>query len=236
MFFTPVEAESFSTGDAVFVTPTIEARPDRLGYVSIGRYLGDIGDDADLYAADLAGRVKATDREVCGWLVDLRSNGGGNMWPMLAGLAPLLEEGEVGFFTLPTGSVEPWEIRGSVALWNGAAMVDNSLEAPTHLGRPIAVLISSFTGSSGEAVAVAFHGQEGVRFFGQPTAGLTTSNEPVELSDGALIALTMSNFTDRLGLQYGQGISVEPDEPTADFSTAENAAVEWLLTQAACNR
>jgi len=26
----------------------------------------------------------------CGWIVDLRSNGGGNMWPMLAGVGPLL--------------------------------------------------------------------------------------------------------------------------------------------------
>ena len=76
--------------------------------------------------------------------------------------------------------------------------------------------------------------REEVRFFGQPTAGLTTSNEPVELSDGALIALTMSVFTDRLGHQYGQGVSVQPDEATADFTQAENAAVEWLLAHPAC--
>ena len=113
-------------------------------------------------------------------------------------------------------------------------MVDNSLQDPAYVDRPVAVLISSFTGSSGEAVAVAFHGQAEVRFFGQSTAGLTTANELVELSDGALIALTMSNFTDRLGLQYGQGISVQPDEATADFTEAESAAVEWLLAHPAC--
>src|SRR6202042_1362834 len=29
----------------------------------------------------------------CGWAVDLRGNGGGNIWPMLAGLGPLLGNG-----------------------------------------------------------------------------------------------------------------------------------------------
>ncbi len=234
VFFTPGEADSFTDEAAIFVTPTVEVRPDRLGYVSIGRFLGDIGGDADAYAADLAGRIEAADEEACGWIMDLRSNGGGNMWPMLAGVAPLLEQGEVGFFTYPTGSVESWVISGSLALWDGAVMVDNSLQDPAYVDRPVAVLISSFTGSSGEAVAVAFHGQVEARFFGQSTAGLTTSNELVELSDGALIALTMSNFTDRLGLQYGQGISVQPDEATTDFTDAESAAVEWLLAHPAC--
>jgi C-terminal processing protease CtpA/Prc len=236
LFFSPGEAASFTEGDAVFVTPVVEVRPNRLGFVSIGRYLGDIGGDADAYAADLAGRIEAVDREACGWIMDLRRNGGGNMWPMLAGVAPLLEQGEVGSFTYPTGFSESWVISESLALWDGAVMVDNSSQGTDYVERPIAVLISSFTGSSGEAVAVAFHGQAGVRFFGQPTAGLTTSNELVELSDGALIALTMSNFTDRLGQQYGQGIPVEPDEATADFAEAESAAVEWLLTQGACSR
>ena len=33
-----------------------------------------------------------------GWIVDLRGNGGSNMWAALAGLGPLLGEGPVGFF------------------------------------------------------------------------------------------------------------------------------------------
>ena len=148
------------------------------------------------------------------------------MWPMLAGLAPLLEQGVVGSFTYPDGTFEPWEIRGSVATWDGVPMVDNSLPDPNNLRAPVAVLIGSLTGSSGEAVAVAFRGQEGTRYFGQSTAGLTTSNEPVELSDGAIIALTMSNFTDRHGRQYGQNTPVEPEQPTATSAETENSAIE----------
>src|SRR4051812_15802719 len=34
----------------------------------------------------------------CGWIVDIRGNRGGSMWPMLAGVGPILGEGLVGEF------------------------------------------------------------------------------------------------------------------------------------------
>jgi len=43
-----------------------------------------------------------------GWIVDLQTNTGGNMWPMLAGLGPILGEGALGGF-LDVDNVEvPW--------------------------------------------------------------------------------------------------------------------------------
>jgi C-terminal processing protease CtpA/Prc len=234
-FLPPTQADEFSDGPAVFVPPEVEARPDGIGFVSIGRYLGDIGEEADAYAADLATRIEAIAGGVCGWILDLRTNTGGNMWPMLAGLGPMLRQGVVGSFTYPDGEVEPWELRGSTALWDGLGMVDHGLAETADADLPVAVLISSLTASSGEAVAIAFHGQEQSRFFGQATAGLTTSNEPVELSDGATIFLTMSNFTDRLGRQYGQDLSVEPDQATSTHQEAAAAAIDWLLGTPACS-
>src|SRR5215472_4943040 len=38
-----------------------------------------------------------------GWLVDLRGNDGGNMWPMLAGIGPVLGEGDLRSFQAPGG-------------------------------------------------------------------------------------------------------------------------------------
>ena len=52
-------------------------------------------------------------------------------------------------------------------------------------GRPIAVLQSSATGSAGEATLLAFHGQPGVRTFGQTSAGLATANQGKNMPDGA---------------------------------------------------
>jgi len=38
-----------------------------------------------------------------GWIIDLRGNSGGNMYPMLAGLSSLLGEGVLGYDVYPDG-------------------------------------------------------------------------------------------------------------------------------------
>jgi len=42
------------------------------------------------------------------WIIDLRRNSGGDMWPMLAGVNALLGDGECGFFVSPTGKQISW--------------------------------------------------------------------------------------------------------------------------------
>jgi C-terminal processing protease CtpA/Prc len=118
-------------------------------------------------------------------------------------------------------------------------MVQNGFEPSAGDLLPTAVLIGGRTASSGEAVAIVFHGRDGVRFFGYPTAGLTTSNEPVHLSDGAMLALTMSVFADRTGTPFGQGVAVTPDETSGEYRTALGDDViadaeAWLWSQPSC--
>jgi carboxyl-terminal processing protease len=169
----------------------------------------------------------------CGWIVDLRSNSGGNMWPMLAGLGPLLGEGLQGFFVGPDGATFPWYYQ------NGQALVDDNplviVEQPLILEQtdlPVAVLISDQTASSGEAIAVAFRGREGSRFFGAPTFGVSTSIGGYELTDGAMIMLTVAVFADRAGVTYGSALP--PDEVTPTDNAAIDAATAWLMTQPSC--
>ena len=150
-----------------------------------------------------------------GWVVDLRGNVGGNMWPMLAGIGPLLGEGDhLGeFFTLDSHST--WKYRNGVA-----AEIEDGKEdpypavagAPYKLaGNPkVAVLIDRGTGSSGEAIAIAFRGRPETRFFGDHTQGASTANDIVKLSDGASIWLTIGVDADRTGKQYMDGF--DPDE------------------------
>lgn len=238
-FFTPQEAGDDFSGHARYEEPTVEVRDGGLGYISISGYTGDIGGQADAYATELARRITAIEAQSCGWIIDLRHNTAGNMWPMIAGLGPVLGSGTVGSFTYPDGRSEPWEISDGVSLWDGAPMVSNGMDGDAPERRPTAVLIGGRTGSSGEAVTVAFHGADEARFFGYPTAGLTTANEPVYLSDGAILALTMSVFTDRTGLEYGIGKRVDPDETIGSFRTADGEevvarAAEWLEEHPAC--
>lgn len=45
------------------------------------------------HANGLFGSLAEAGPPVCGYILDLRGNGGGNMWPMVIGLAPLLSDG-----------------------------------------------------------------------------------------------------------------------------------------------
>jgi carboxyl-terminal processing protease len=150
-----------------------------------------------------------------GWIVDLRGNVGGNMWPMLAGIGPLLGEGDdLGeFFTLDSHST--WKYRDGVA-----AEIENGKENPypAVAGAPykltvtpnVAVLVDRRTGSSGEAIAIAFRGRPKTRFFGEHTQGASTANDVVKLSDGASMWLTIGVDADRTGKKYLEGFG--PDQ------------------------
>ena len=238
IFLTPADAGSFR-GTAQFEEPVVERRDDGIGYIQFGGYMGDIGAQADAYATDLAARISAIAPESCGWIVDLRRNSGGNMWPMIAGLVPVLGTGAVGSFVYPDGRDEPWELADGVAWWDGSPMVSYGVDAEGSETRPTGVLIGGATASSGEAVTVAFHGADEVRMFGYPTEGLTTANEPVDLADGAILILTMSVFTDRNGVEFGINLPVEPDETVGEFRSASgheviDRAAEWLLAHPDC--
>lgn len=119
-----------------------------------------------------------------GWIVDLRGNVGGNMWPMLGGIGPLLGEGDdLGeFFNVKEHAT--WQYRNGVAaeLDNGKAEAYPAVEGSPYRiqGTPnVAVLIDRSTGSSGEAIAVAFRGRPHTRFFGEHTQGSSTVNQGI---------------------------------------------------------
>ena len=174
-----------------------------------------------------------------GWVVDLRGNVGGNMWPMLAGVGPLLGEGDhLGeFFTVQGHSV--WFYRDGVAGERDGDQVESypSVEGKAyHLTAlpPVAVLIDRSTGSSGEAIAVAFRGRPQTRFFGEHTQGVSTVNHPFQLIDGATMWITVGVQADRTGKQYpdglapDEGISVGDKVPPEDQDQVLQAGFAWL--------
>jgi carboxyl-terminal processing protease len=174
-----------------------------------------------------------------GWIIDLRGNGGGNMWPMLAGIGFVLGEGRIGYFLDSSGEETPWFYRAGKA-----GTVDGNVESesagiksvPFALPDmpPVAVLVDSGTGSSGEATAIAFAGRAKTRSFGTHTYGLTSSNQNFPLSDGAMLFLATGVEADRTNHVYENGI--EPDVsfpeppmlPTDATDTVLQAAESWL--------
>ena len=210
------------------------------GFTSMDR------DAAQQFASKLQQSLASMDKPECGLLLDLRGNTGGNMFPMLAGLAPLFADGDVGGLATANDGSVTWRFRDGafVASSKEHDNVARAAQPAMRIGNgntPVAVLLGQRTGSSGEAVAIAFVGRPNTRSFGAPTAGLTTGNRPVKLADGALLAITGSIMLDRTGKRYGGKLI--PDEPiamAASSSVADDptitAAIAWLDKQSACTR
>lgn len=183
-----------------------------------------------------------------GWLIDLRGNGGGNMWPMLAGIGAVLGEADLGTFESGSGDREPWFYKAGKA---GSRSSQGQEEIATELKQPpfafpelpwVAVLFDRGTGSSGEAVAISFAGRVRERSFGEHTAGFSTANQMYPLSDGAQLFLCVGIETDRTGHRYLDGIDPDVKLPSADSRPTEDkdaviqAAEEWIAAQASASR
>jgi len=174
----------------------------------------------------------------CGWIVDLGDNTGGNMWPMLLGVGPLLRgraDGPdvVGYF-FDGAALQPWRYREGV-VWGSDMPLLAVDDANRHLRKPdapVAVLQSGRTASSGEAIVLAFRGRPHSRSFGTPTMGYSTGNGPVTLADGSTLLLTGTVMKDRNGI--GDGSRIVPDVPAAQRADAMRLAQAWLLAQPAC--
>lgn len=165
-------------------------------------------------ADQLQAAVQAQDGPgLVGWIVDLRANGGGDMWPMLAGIGPVLGDGTAGSFIFPEGMTTPYLAPGATLAWSysdGAAHMDGrpqvSVTVPYTLRAPaprVAVLQDGGTGSSGEAIAISFIGRPGTRSFGAATYGVSSANWTFSLTDGGGLFLLVGLDRDRNGTGTG---------------------------------
>jgi carboxyl-terminal processing protease len=224
----PAEVTALQTGGPsapANPSPEIKLLAGGIGYVAVPAFSGVDRETGRRYAADMHARLAATiPRARCGWVVDLRANGGGNMWPMLAGLKPLLGSGPLGSFKGPSGAA------GGTWLAGAGVGAEPPPELNTMGSAYVAVLTGSRTASSGEAVAIAFRGRPNTRSFGQPTAGVANANIAVAMPDGGLMMVMTEIDVDRNGREYGQ--QVDPDEliprGSGTDDAALTAAVHWL--------
>ncbi len=174
------------------------------------------------------------DQDVKKWIVDLRFNGGGNVNPMIAGLAPLIGEGFIG------GSVDAqhnliyrYHIRDG-QFFNNERLVCQMDDLP-HIDTTakVAVLLSRYTISSGEMLAVAFKGRPNTKFIGEASAGYTTGNGYDQVTDDLFMVISQAVYVDRNRKVYNANVDVDEQiefqhqlELEGDIQV--NRAIEWL--------
>lgn len=174
-------------------------------------------------------------RNISHWIIDLRKNSGGNCWPMLAGIGPLLGDGVYGYFVSGSSRI-PITYRDGSAFQGKHVLcrVSNRGYRTQSDRKSIVVLTGRKTVSAGEIVALAFKGRAQVCLIGEPTAGLTTANATYSLSDRSLLVLTVCQEADHMG-RICEG-SIQPDklvavERPAVGDAAREAALAWLQGQ-----
>src|SRR5437762_3578746 len=207
-------------------TPVV---PSDIGYVRIGSFGSAVSGADRVFADAIQDQIRQRDSlNLAGWIVDVRGNGGGNMWPMVAGVGPVLGEGVAGFFLFPTGTSVSWSYQGGLAL-SGTSEIVRTTTPYVLLARlppRVAVLTDNLVASSGEIVVVSFRGRPNTRSFGTATCGLSTVNTGYRLSDGATLQLTTGTQADRNRTAYGS--SIVPDETVAGDAEVVQRAIDWL--------
>ncbi len=175
-----------------------------------------------------------------GWIIDLRLNGGGTMFPMLAGLSPFLSDNNVGSFAYKgLKENEPWNLQQGDVYFGQNKITDYELPLSENLSLlgniPVVVLISAGTVSSGEVTAIAFKNRPNTLFIGEDTGGYTTANSSHVISDSITLQLSAAYFADRVGTIYA-GDSVQPDTYTEGGDNFETllddekvkSAIRWI--------
>ena len=196
---------------------------------------------AEAYATEVFTALADAPSTTCAYIIDLRGNVGGNFWPIMIGLSPLLGDGLQGLSRGPTGRDSAFARleRGQAISTEGDTQgsIMSHMPAwrpiPRLTTAPTAVLVDDATASSGEGVALAFVGRADTRSFGVRTYGVASANKDFVLSDGVKLVLTVSMMVDPLGQTHPAGYT--PDV-IADASPQQplDAAQTWLGSLTKC--
>jgi C-terminal processing protease CtpA/Prc len=130
----------------------------------------------DRYANWLADSViSLAKRNPKAWIIDLRMNTGGNITPMMSGLASFFGNGILSYYLDKDGqAVSTARVQdGAFSLDDNRAAIKNPL--PALQKAKVAVIIGPGTASSGEGLAVHFKQRKNSRLFGQQTAGVANA-------------------------------------------------------------
>lgn len=155
----------------------------------------------DSLANDIVSHInKINSNKIKGWIIDLRLNTGGNMYPMLLGLKEFIGDNLLfgGFRNAQNKSTGNWEIKEG-KLWIDNVILERTedLDYPINNDIPIVILTSCYTASSGEMTAISFIGRNNTFIVGEPTANYTTAVQGFKINKDAGINLSTDYVVDR---------------------------------------
>ncbi|MCB0761675.1 MAG: hypothetical protein KDC12_09140 [Flavobacteriales bacterium] len=207
---------------------------DDIGYIRIlGMAPGDEEAKARVIQDSLCSLVENGAER---FIVDLRYNTGGTIFPMAEGLSALFEKGTYATaHDLLGENTFDWNFDGgdfymggySIGLQNGCGGVERA---------PVVVLLSNYTVSSGEALAIMLKSRPNTHFMGNESGGMITVTNFIQLPGDISVVLSTHYLTDRQNTAYRKYVSAEEHfdfvagQPLSEDPAIEGA-VEWLSRQ-----
>ncbi len=171
-----------------------------------------------------------------GWIIDLRLNGGGNIRPMLAGLAPFFKDGVVSYYINNKGEAGDKSVfsKGDFLIYDLIqAKIKNKIKSFPNA--KVAVLIGAGTASSGEITAAVFSKRPNTILLGNDTAGLANATNGFVFNNNQnYFLISAAQIADRNKKTFPETIQpdfyVKGNESFNDIpnDSAVKKAIEWL--------
>lgn len=193
--------------------PIIELK-DEILYIKLPSLKGTRAQERD-YSNRIGEAIGKKDYK--GLIIDLRSNEGGPLGPILVNFAPFLPEGKV--MTLDFGHNKTKEVK----LDNGSLNYNDSTYSTSFpsfkMEVPIVILQGGKTKDSAEVFIIAFKGLSNVKSIGEDTGGSPLIKENSTLLSGNTLILSVGKALDRSGKVY------EEEGIKPDISVAQDRAL-----------
>ncbi len=207
---------------SVITKPAVRSKllKDRYAYLSIPFFGGQTLSSMNAFAQRIQDSLcKVISPAVKGIIIDLRLNGGGNMYPMIIGISNVIGNGKFTGSVNSMGETEGWlEMKNHTITLLDTMVIKLQKNCGNLEKLPVAVLIGPATGSSGEQLAIILSLRKKTILIGEPTAGYVTGNNGYLLpghENG--IVLAESYTIDRNGKIYLKDV-----EPAIRFNGGDN--------------
>lgn len=181
--------------------------------------------------------AKYSSNEIKGFIIDLRLNGGGNLYPMLSGLNLLLGDNLIGYETDTNDTIiRKWEMKNGNFILSNFQTTDIKTKPVKRLQTiPVVILLGPVTRSSGSMTGITFKGRPNTYFIGEPTAnGYTTSNGYFQFASNLTLSFATNFVADRNKIIYKESVTPDLEVYRGDnFDDLEKdekiiAALKWL--------
>ncbi len=227
-YITQTEIDNFSQKQKEKLDFNYKLLEGNIGCLQIPGFLNSDITVVNEFANRIQNAIRELDSKnnLKGWIIDLRNNSGGNMWPMVVGLNPLIGTNTVPGYFKKAGEkeiAEEWQISSP----HNKIVIEQPYELRIMPSK-IAVLYSKKTASSGEMTAICFIGLPNTKSFGENTAGLTTANRIFNMGNDNLLVLANSYTMDRNKKIYTGSILPDVQVSSNDDDSVLQKALNWL--------